>query len=101
FRYHLDVLERAGLVRRERAGRLVLLLPVEDRASADALLAGRGRAGELLRLLAERREATVREAAAALGLDHQLVYHHLKTLLGLGLVEARPGRPARYRLARR
>ncbi len=96
FRYHLNVLEARNLVRRHRRGRNVSLYAASARESPADLVRGRGAATRLLAFIGDHPGSTATDAALALDVDHQLVYHHLKTLRALELVVATADRPARF-----
>lgn len=98
FRYHLGVLRVHMLVRVEKRGKYVVAFLPAVPSDARPLLGRMGRANAILARLAEG-PATARDLSRALSASHQLVYHHLGSLVALGLVTRDPGTPATYRLA--
>lgn len=98
FRYHLGVLRAHLLVRLEKRGKYVVAFLPAVPSDARPLLGRMGRASAILARLAES-PATARDLSRALSASHQLVYHHLGSLVALGLVTRDPGTPATYRLA--
>lgn len=94
--YHLTVLQRAGLVRLERRGRRVHVVPTGIRAEAAHFLGARGAASKVYAALAANGGLTQREVARATGISVALASHHLRALAAEGLVVQVAGWPKRY-----
>lgn len=98
--YHLGVLQRADLIRLERHGKRVLVVPSGVEPTAAFALASRGEAGAVYDAVVSGC-STQAELQKCLGISIQLTSHHVRRLVAEGWLEERPGRPKRYFAARR
>ncbi|MCA1812978.1 MAG: MarR family transcriptional regulator [Halobacteriales archaeon] len=99
--HHLGVLQRRGLVVRERWGGSVRIFPTDLSPTHRALLAQvrAGRTGEVLRALAARPRSSPTALGRELGLHRQAVQWHLSRLEKAGIVRVdREHRPYRITL---
>lgn len=112
-KYHLERLERSGLVAARREGGYVQYFPREEGPVGlqDTVAPGDKRVIALLRrpvplhatlLLLDRGEATHAELLEEVGVAHGTLHYHLQRMEAAGLVESeRQGRERRYRIAGR
>lgn len=101
-RHHLRTLQRAGLVRRVRAGRATLWFPM-DGLPADAIVTRAStRAAQVLARVTAEPGLTLTEYAARLGISKSHAHYHFQRLVAGGAVcrEARPGRSSYHPAAR-
>jgi DNA-binding transcriptional ArsR family regulator len=90
------VLRRANVLRLERRGHRVHVVPADARPTGASISGAHGSAGSLYARLPPAGGATQRELASALGLSRQLVSHHLRALTRMGLAREVGGFPKRY-----
>ncbi|NOZ59134.1 MAG: winged helix-turn-helix transcriptional regulator [Euryarchaeota archaeon] len=94
--YHLQVLERFGMIRSEKTGRFRVYFPNSE--CSHETYPGET-AGRILSYLSKVGEASAKEIAAALNLSPSTVSYHLRNLSREGLVTLhRRGREVRVRL---
>jgi len=101
-RWHVSVLTSAGILERVNLGkREALISPItaqQQDVKLRALLRDK-KYGPIIRLIAERNEASVKEIEKEIGAYQQLVSARLKLLKGMGIVESTgKGSRTRYRL---
>jgi len=89
-RFHLDFLEKEGLVYSIKIGKYRLFFPYHSNVELDQILKSK-RKRQIIELLNKNGNLTIRDIAKNLGISYHTAYRHIMDLEKIGIVTVSNG----------